>query len=263
MHKHLKFTFIAGTLGMNLFTVDIAQAAKPLPKATPTPKATAKPASKITPTATPVPVVNFKFKSAVIMQNGDIKPVPRNEFTVAPFTMASVEQELIKRNNPGPKPPEALEKPERTPEIQQFITYLGIVSKRYPNDKNKLVETLFDRFGSKTSDLWDQAAIQLKKELEQNTARLAFLHWELKAYEGKKALIEEWSKTQKVYTFKTDLDGEAKLSLETGQWYVNGSYEISSSNSQIKWIDVPLSVVVGLEKFELSNDNGTVTNKPD
>lgn len=57
----------------------------------------------------------------------------------------------------------------------------------------------------------------------------------------------------------TDLSGEADVELNEGTWFANANY--STSFSTAFWNSIELKVDSKLQKFELSNDNASISNK--
>lgn len=77
---------------------------------------------------------------------------------------------------------------------------------------------------------------------------------------GRNKLIKDVSNGRTCVTLKTDLRGEATISLPVGTWYMNGYYSINGGKSNVFWTDVRVDVTKDTTVIELSNDNGEVIN---
>lgn len=59
-------------------------------------------------------------------------------------------------------------------------------------------------------------------------------------------------------TIKTDLSGEANITLEDGKYYISGTY--TNSVSLASWESVPITISKDTKKIELSNDVANITS---
>jgi hypothetical protein len=84
----------------------------------------------------------------------------------------------------------------------------------------------------------------------------AIKDWEEKAYKNLEDAKKIAASGFTGKSIKTDLEGLAEVSLNTGIWYISGTYK--NNFSYVEWVDVPITVKRSLETFELSNDNAEV-----
>jgi len=163
-----------------------------------------------------------QLRAAVIRNSGDILPVARTELTITPYNREQVRDQVIARNQPGPEPD--MDDPEFA---EQHC------------------------FSSSCINLPDVTAWSHAHE-----------RWLARAEQGLQAAYaqaeqQSGRQTQRV---TTSLSGEAAVTLQEGQWYVQGRYSLNSGRSVINWNDVPLIVNSKITMLELSNDNGSVSN---
>ena len=226
-------SYFAGILAIGC----LLACSKPVPvKEAPTDATVAVPAP-IAPVATPAPAlptaITFKLVAGVVRGDGQVVPVARSPFAFWPYNMRAVYSELEAR--PGiPKVPES-------PKLACLDCKVACGGKK---DYFKCIKACGECDGREM----DAKEEQNKTEMDS---------WRKVAHEGLDALIAKKNpKGIKPQEFISDLKGEVVVTLEPGVWFIRGSATIGTS--LITWDDVPITVKQGLDKFELSNDNGHV-----
>lgn len=169
--------------------------------------------------------IKVKLVVAVIKSDGSLLPVPRTDFEIKQYSVSKIENDLIKKHK------EKLDSFANT-DIRNCKIKLG------------------EQFGAHVSsnDMTDCIINETRKTIEITIAP-----------DLNKALAEMKKKYPVSLKYKTDLSGTTTIELPIGTWFISGEYSFTDGGkkTRINW-DQKIEVKQGLDKIELSNDNGSV-----
>lgn len=188
--------------------------------------------------------VTIKLVAGVIRGNGEIVKVARQDFRFTPYDLEAIRTKLESRPGVPPKP-----EPYRYDKEMQACT--GTSGKKATGPKCQGSGFNIQECVADCSATCKQAR---QKQFE------AMTEWQRVAWDGE--AIEVKIANPRGYeprNVTTDLEGVANVALEPGRWYVTG--RASFGKSDVFWSHVPFTVTPSLKKFELSNDNGDVSNR--
>ena len=176
----------------------------------------------------PLPKVKFKIITGIIQEGGSIIPVARTTFEIRKFSSTEIKK-LIEKDKEKTKP-----------------TYENL-SLIYASECEQ-------KIGSPAQKkLFFRRCVNSKLDVEMNK-------WKKEVdSEFNIQLEKKFKQFPETIFVKTDLSGQAVVELNPGIWYINGSYSYLQQKSNIFW-DVKVEVKPGLDKIELSNDNGEIIN---
>ncbi len=165
--------------------------------------------------------IKVKLVVAVIKSDGSVHPVPRTNFEINQYKVSEIENKIIKDNK------------EKIDKLSDIVM---------KNCKFRL------GYYARDNEMADCIVKDTKRAIEIAIAP-----------DLNKALAEMRKKYPVSLKLKTDLSGTATIEIQPGTWFISGEYSFSdgAKNSRINW-DQKIEVKQGLEKFELSNDNGNI-----
>jgi hypothetical protein len=197
-------------------------ATPPPPEPTPIPTPTPTPVPTPTPTPTPVPVYKLHIHAAVVKGSGDVVPVARTQFVMAPYNIGEIRSGLKPSSEAGRRP------------------------------------QLFDaKYETDCVTVGDNPPICLPDPAKFKPDLAA---WEAIPFVGQIDEEKRIAGGRQGFSFMTDLNGEADITFGPGRWFITGDYAILQGTSKVTWLELPVPADGTSSKFELSNDNGIVVN---
>lgn len=174
------------------------------------------------------PKIKFKLTTGLIKENGNIIPVARTTFVIHRFSSSDLKRKIEK------------EKEDSKPTFEKLSqVYSSECAQSVGSPAQK--KLLFNRC------VYSKLDVEMKK-------------WKNEVDSEFEIRFQDKLKQQpETVTIKTDLSGQTMIELNPGIWYIKGSYSYLQNKSNIYW-DFKVDVKPGLEKIELSNDNGEIIN---
>lgn len=182
--------------------------------------------------------VKVKFRAVLIRKDGEQIPVARQDFSIRPYSMAKIRSELEKKSAAGKMP----ESPSQPYPPQPLITGSFEYTK-YEEAKKKYDQEVKE---------YEEAKNRYEQELIAYREK-TLPDWQKKVYAGLQDEVKRVSSGKSDVDFKTDLDGNAEISLAPGTWYISGSYDTGGIFA--RWNEAPIEITSETKEFELSNDS--------
>lgn len=202
----------------------VSPSASPSASASPDPSASP-PEIVFGPSGTPGPNdVSFTFKARLLSESGAVLPVARTSFKAVPYNLPSLQQELITKNAPGPKP---------SPPLQSDAKY-------------QTTTKICTSTGCTTESAVDTDAYRADLQTYQTTT---LPNWEKSAYAGLDEAIQSASMGKPEVNLVTDANGDASMRLPAGTWYFSGKY--AASGTSVSWDAIPFAIGASTQSVQL------------
>lgn len=220
----------------NVPTAEPSPTSSASPAASPSPSNTPLPGSSPNPSATPPEIVfgptgdpgpnsaSFTFRARVVTDNGGVVPVARTSFKAVPYNLPAIQQELIAKNTPGPKPVMPQQSDAKYVQIQKVCNSSGCTSE-----------------SSVDTDAY-------RADLQTYTVT-TLPDWEKLAYRGLEDAIGKASNGSAEVSLVTDANGEAAMRIPAGTWYFSGKY--TAGSTVVVWDSIPFTITTSTKSVEL------------
>jgi hypothetical protein len=215
-----------------LASPSVTASAAPQSSASPGVSPTVSPIASATPsvifgaTASPgMPLTSLTFHAQIVTTSHQVLPVAKADFKALPYNLAQVQQDLISRNGPGPKPVEPLQSDLKYQQIEKDCNASGCTTQLTVN-------------------------IDAYREDLQNYQSNLLPDWEKLAYKGLDDAISTASQGRTELDFVTDANGGAALQLAAGTWYFSGRY--TNGSTITVWDAIPFTITAATQSIELT-----------
>ena len=164
--------------------------------------------------------------------------ISNSNFSITPYSLKKLQQVLAAANKAGPAPIRPLYPDSHDPKF---------ANPNCPFGTGNCVD-------APDPTLFAAAVDQYNKDLR--TYQLDQKAWQDNAYAGLAQAAVDASAGKPVILFRTDLFGQAAVTLPLGTWYITGQADPAANQPGIVWDELAVTVTQDTSLIELNSSNG-------